>query len=274
MDSNVGWQAFLREWFETPVGAGLLTQERALLDKELAHLFGYFLLQLGQVSNQSLLTQSRVKTKLVLDDEIVSAGEAGLVLADLDFLPIQSESVDVVVLPHTLEAVSDPYHLVRQVDATLMPEGRLVITGFNAYGCALLRARFGRTRQTFKQAHFINMHRVIDWLNLLGYDIQVAQHGPISCFGKRQNTIDSWFWSMIERFERGLERWGVHLGNVYIVVAKKRVMTPKPVGLDWRLANWLPLRKGRAVASCHQHPSVGRGHKNTIIDKKEQQDCK
>lgn len=268
MNSKEGWQAFLRDWFGSPVASGLLRQERHLLDKELSHLFGYFALQLGQVAEQDLLSASRVKTKLLLDNAPVFKGEAELALADLDFLPIQNDSVDVVLLPHTLEAVSDPYHLVRQVDATLMPEGHLIITGFNAWGCALLRARFGRSRQAFKQAHFIKMHRLIDWLNLLGYDIQVAQYGPISCSGKRQNAIDSWFWAAVERFERGLARWGVHLGNVYIVVAKKRVVTPKPVGLDWRLANWLPRRKGQAVASCQSH-SAGQ-HR----EKKEGKDCR
>lgn len=268
MNSKEGWQSFLRDWFSSSVGAGLLGQERHLLDKELAHLFGYYALQLGQVAGQDLLSASRVKTKLLLDNTPVFKGEADLALADLDFLPIQNDSVDVVLLPHTLEAVSDPYHLVRQVDATLMPEGHLIITGFNAWGCALLRARFGRSRLAFKQAHFINMHRVIDWLNLLGYDIQVAQYGPISCSGKRQSVIDSWFWALVERVERGLARWGVHLGNVYIVVAKKRVVTPKPVGLDWRLANWLPRRKGQAVASCQSH-SAGQ-----YREKKEGKDCK
>lgn len=269
MNSKEGWQAFLRDWFGSPVASGLLRQERHLLDKELSHLFGYFALQLGQVAEQDLLSASRVKTKLLLDNAPVFKGEAELALADLDFLPIQNDSVDVVLLPHTLEAVSDPYHLVRQVDATLMPEGHLIITGFNAWGCALLRARFGRSRQAFKQAHFIKMHRLIDWLNLLGYDIQVAQYGPISCSGKRQNAIDSWFWAAVERFERGLARWGVHLGNVYIVVAKKRVVTPKPVGLDWRLANWLPRRKGQAVASCQSH-AAGQQHR----EKKEGKDCR
>lgn len=261
------FQAFLTDWFTTPVGAALFLQERALIEKELARLFGYYLVQVGQVSQQSLLQTSRVKTKILLDDQWSHNAVELQVLADLDFLPFKNESLDVVVMPHTLESVPDPYHLVRQVDSMLRAEGHLVITGFNPFGCSLLRSRLSSARKELKQAHLIKMHRIIDWLNLLGYDIQVAQHGPISCFAKRKNRLDSWFWNGVERFERWLERIGVHFGNIYIIVAKKREVTPKPVGLDWKLANWLPVRKGQAVASCDQHQRKGLDKKVPTSDK-------
>lgn len=253
MDQQIRFQGFLQEWFKTPAGSALYDQESRLVDKELARLFGYYLVQIGCVSERSLLQTSRVKTKLVLDDLLRTDLADSLVVADLDFLPLSQDSVDVVVMPHSLESVADPYHLVRQVDAMLIADGSLVITGFNRFGCSILRSRLGSARREFKQANLLSMHRVIDWLNLLGYDIQVAQHGPISCFNKRSGRLGSWFWSMVEGFERWLDRVGIHLGNVYIVVAKKRVITPKPVGLDWKLANWLPVRKGRSLASCDRH---------------------
>lgn len=251
--SNTGFQGFLQRWFQTPVGQVLFRQERERVEKELARLFGYYLVQIGQVSQQSLLMTSRVKTKVILDDVAAQPLTELTVLADLDFIPIKADSVDVVFMPHALEAVKDPYHLVRQVDSMLIAEGHLVITGFNPYGCSILRSRLGRVRQSLKDAHLIKMHRVIDWLNLLGYDIKVAQHGPISCFGKRRGRWDAWFWKGVEKVERWLDRIGLHLGNIYIVVAKKRVITPKPVGLDWKLANWLPVKKGQVATSCDQH---------------------
>ncbi len=252
MDQQIRFQRFLQNWFKTPAGQALYDQENRLIDKELARLFGYYLVQIGCVFERSLLQTSRVKTKLVLNDQLRSDLADSLVIADLDFLPLRHDSVDVVVMPHSLESVPDPYHLVRQVDAMLIADGSLIITGFNRFGCSVLRSRLGSARQEFKQANLLSMHRVIDWLNLLGYDIQVAQHGSISCFNKRSGRL-SWFWSAVERFEQWLDRVGLHLGNVYIVVAKKRVVTPKPVGLDWKLANWLPVRKGRTLASCDRH---------------------
>lgn len=246
------FQTFLKTWFTTRVGEALFGQERVLLDKHLAKLFGYYLLQVGQTTEQSLLDTSRVKHKVLLDDQRMQTTELQ-VLADLDFLPFKPDSMDVILMPHTLESVSDPYHLVRQVDAMLRAEGSLVITGFNPFGCTILRSRFGSARKELKQANFIKMHRIIDWLNLLGYELKVTQHGPISCLANRKDRLDSWFWTGVERFERWLDKVGIHFGNVYIIVAKKRDVTPKPVGLDWKLANWLPVRKGQVATSCKTH---------------------
>ncbi|WFE68419.1 methyltransferase domain-containing protein [Thiomicrospira sp. R3] len=252
------FQAFLREWFSSRVGAALFAQERDLVEKELARLFGYYLLQIGHISSSGILSTSRIKNKIIIDDQALFTAEQ-LVVANLDFLPFKAESVDVIVMPHTLESVPDPYHLVRQVDSILRSEGALVITGFNSIGCTVLRSRLGSARKDLRKAHFINMHRIIDWLNLLGYEIKVAKHGPISCLANRKGRLDSWFWNTIERFERWLDKVGIHFGNVYIIVAKKRDITPKPVGLDWKLANWLPLsNKGRVAASCEQHKIVNK----------------
>lgn len=252
------FQTFLKSWFKTRVGDALFQQERSLLEKHLAKLFGYYLLQVGQTADQSLLDTSRVKYKVLLDDQRMQTAELQ-VLADLDFLPFKPDSMDVVLMPHTLESVSDPYHLVRQVDTILRAEGSLVITGFNPMGCTILRGRFGSVRKDLKQANLIKMHRVIDWLNVLGYELKVTQHGPISCLTNRKDRLNSRFWLTLERFERWLDKVGIHFGNVYIIVAKKRDVTPKPVGLDWKLANWLPMRKGQVATSCKSHQDT-RGH--------------
>lgn len=247
------FQAFLREWSSSRVGGALFKQERELVEKELTRLFGYYLLQVGRISTSNILSTSRIKDKIIIDDEYLSTTEQ-LVIADLDYLPFSAESMDVVVMPHTLESVADPYHLVRQVDAILRAEGSLVITGFNPLGCTILRSRLSAARKDLRKAHLIKMYRIIDWLNLLGYEIKVAKHGPISCLTNRKGRLDTWLWNNVERFERWLDKIGIHFGNVYIIVAKKREITPKPVGLDWKLANWLPIgNKGRVATSCDQH---------------------
>lgn len=247
--AEIQFQAFLKTWFASSAGGGLLQQEQILIDRYLSKLFGYYLVQIGQTTESSLVHASRVRTKVVIDNCSSANSTEPQVVADLDFLPFKSDSLDVILMPHTLESVTDPYHLVRQVDSMLRAEGALVITGFNPLGCSLLRSRFGAFRQEFKRANKIKMHRVVDWLNLLGYEIVVAQHGPISCFNQRNGRAASVFWLWVERLEKWLEKMGIPLGNVYILVAKKREVTPTPIGLNWKLANWLPVRKGQTLAT-------------------------
>jgi hypothetical protein len=52
-----------------------------------------------------------------------------------------------VVLPHTLELARDPHQTLREVERVLVPEGRVVITGFNPASLWGLRQRAGHLRR-------------------------------------------------------------------------------------------------------------------------------
>ena len=46
-------------------------------------------------------------------------------------MPFESESIDLVVMPHALEVSEDPHALLREVYRILIPGGRVILTGFN-----------------------------------------------------------------------------------------------------------------------------------------------
>lgn len=248
MMTNPSFQSFLHRFYQTPKGQSLFRQEKALVDHALAHVFGLYLVQLGRVSTDSLLENSRVNCKVLLDDHALPEASGLRIQADMDYLPIRNDAVDVFVLPHSLESVTDPYHLLRQVDSALVPEGHVLITGFNPLGCRTMRNRFGEHRRHFKAANLIRAHRVVDWLSLLGYDIEQVTYSSISCLTRQDAEQGTWRW--VEGLEKTLGRMGLDFGNVYCILAKKRIASPTPVGLNWRLSNWLIAAKGgRAVVS-------------------------
>ena len=49
--------------------------------------------------------------------------EGGKVRAAPDFLPIESNSIDLVLLPHILEFSANPHQILREVHRVLVPEG-------------------------------------------------------------------------------------------------------------------------------------------------------
>jgi len=51
----------------------------------------------------------------------------------------------------------------------------------------------------------------------------------------------------IEKIETGLKTIGLDFGNVYCLVAKKRVDSPTLVGLKWHLPKWQGVRNGSAT---------------------------
>lgn len=244
--TNPPFQTFLYRFYQTEKGRALFRQEKHLVDQALAQVFGLYLVQLGITSSQSMLENSRVGFKLVTDQDHLACDGMEFVQSDIDYLPFKADTIDVAVMPHTLETVPDPYHLLRQVDQMLIPEGHLLITGFNPLSCQTMRNRVGEYRRAFKQANLLRAHRVIDWLNVLGYDIEMVNYSSISCLSREEHDMG---WQWVERIEGWLNRAGFDFGNVYCILAKKRIASPTPVGLNWRLSNWLPMKKRGAMVT-------------------------
>lgn len=252
---NLPFQKFLSDFYQTPKGRSLLTDERLLIEKSLEKVFGYYLVQLGISSNEDLIQNSRISRKVIADSVFpthLSAEKVQeFVQTDLNYLPFKDDSVDAVVMTHTLESVSDPYHLLRQVDKMLVPEGHILITGFNPFGCQVIRQKMGENRLIFKQANLVKESRVVDWLNVLGYQIQKISYSSLSCVTKDIATYQPS--RFLLAMEYCMDKVGLDLGNLYCILAKKKVGSPTPVGLNWRLAPWQTVKKGRVIANTEVH---------------------
>ncbi|WP_319557672.1 class I SAM-dependent methyltransferase [Thiomicrorhabdus sp.] len=253
-----GFQPALKSWYQSQAGHYFYEQERQLLDSALDNLFGYYLVQLGCISTENIVQNSRVNCKILLDAELDDnlKKQQGLqfVQADLDYLPIGKEVADLILLPHTLEFAADPHFLLRQVDSMLIPEGHIVITGFNPIGCAVMRHRWLRGEMLFRQARLDSLRRLKEWLSVLGYDVVAYDYSAVSCFsGKERHPVTV---KGIEWFENGFRKVGLEFGNIYCLVAKKRVDAPKLVGLKWRMPRWR-FRSGTQVSLRRKQTATG-----------------
>ena len=120
------------QWLATPPSQHLLAREQAYFDNAVADIFGYHALQLG-MEELDLLRASRIPLRVH-----VGRGATTGLRADFRDLPIESNSVDLMVLPHTLEFSDHPHQIVREVARALRPEGQVVIAGFNELQLAFL----------------------------------------------------------------------------------------------------------------------------------------
>lgn len=246
---NQGFQRFLQVWFESKPGQVVFNQEKTLVDTALANKFGYYLVQLGNVSEQSLILQSRISTKIMIDLELSKTlNDHGVqwIRADFDFLPIGRDKIDVVFMPHMLESVGDPYYVLRQVDSMLVPEGHVVVTGFNPAGCLPLRFKLFSKNFGFEKASYRRAAKVREWFKVLGYEVEKTTYSPVMCFSTNEKYK---VWArIIEKIERSLQWLGFEFGNVYCIVAKKKVDSPTLVGAKWQLPSWKTAKNG-TVAS-------------------------
>ena len=130
------------DWLSSSLGRQLLAAEAELLRGLLDDVFGLELLQLGSWgASRELLSASRTRRQTVIADN--RRGEVDLV-ARLDALPVQTASVDAVLLPHTLEFEADPQAIVREADRVLTGEGQLIVLGFRPVSLWGLRAAASR----------------------------------------------------------------------------------------------------------------------------------
>jgi SAM-dependent methyltransferase len=161
------------DWFESPLGSRVLRDEAALTRLALDDVFGFELLQVGAWGGgRQLLAGARTQhTTLVAPDR-----DPGVSLcAPLATLPFASDTIDAVVLPHTLELASDPYAVLREAERVLCAEGSLLICGFNPWSGWGIRRQFARSlhRPNFPPGtqRLLSERRLRDWVALLGFDV-------------------------------------------------------------------------------------------------------
>lgn len=224
----------LAAWFKTEPGQTLAALEQQQLDALLSNLFGYHLLQLGSVVSRDLLASSRIGHRVVMVEAQEFAcsykGAATLLRGEAASLPIESGSVDVVVMPHRLEFSASPHEVLREAERVLIPEGHLVIVGFNPWSLwGVIRLLLGWKGRPPWCGRFYSRVRISDWLALLGFDTVISR-STFFRFPVRYGRVLARF-NFIERLGN---RWWPSLGGIYIVVAQKRVATLTPIKPRWR----------------------------------------
>ena len=132
----------LTDWLQGTQGEALRHTESTLLTEALDDCFGWEMLQVGAWgADRALIAGARTRSQAVVAAEQSPGVD---LLARLTQLPIASDSVDCVILPHTLEFETDPYALLREVDRVLAGEGKLLVLGFAPFSPWGLRAAASR----------------------------------------------------------------------------------------------------------------------------------
>jgi SAM-dependent methyltransferase len=166
----------LYDWYRRPLGRTLAAAEHAALTERLTNLFGYHMLVIDPPWEQCVLDESRIAHRVIQSVSPMIRAGVGL-SADPEQWPIMTDSVDAVVLPHTLELSANPHQVLREADRSLVPDGHLVILGFNPFSLWGLRGLLSvRSGELPWGARFRSLHRIKDWLGLLGFDILCSQY--------------------------------------------------------------------------------------------------
>lgn len=237
----------LHTWFETELGRAVLTAEERLIERSLTNCFGYHLLQLGVDSDLNLFSDCRVQRCFragpILPQRLPAGEPSAFVQCNFEELPFESDSLDVVVAHHVIEFANDPHAMLRELYRVTVPEGRVVLIGFNPLSLLGGRMVMGRWKNSSVwRNHWLSASRMLDWLQLLGFAVESTDYGF-----HRLPLQRAAGWSKVEA------PWVRHVpgGGIYVITAIKQVakfipMRPlrvRPVSV----LSTLPVAKPSAV---------------------------
>ena len=228
-------------WLDTPQGRYVMAWEHARVDALVSDLFGYNALQLG-LPRVRLLAQNRIPLRQ-------TAGDAGNVdvLCDLHELPFSANSIDLVVMPHALEFHEDPHQILREVERILIPDGQLIITGFNPLSLWGLRRKLPGCKDAFlSEGNFISVLRLRDWLHLLSFEVD---RGHFGCYAPPFRH-EHWL-KRCHFMEAAGDRWWSFAGGVYVLRAVKRVR-----GMRLILPGWNTRKAPRKALTTVTHKEI------------------
>ena len=229
-----------RAWFDSPLGRSLQAIEANHLRGVLAHLYGTTAAQLGSVGQFDLMDACIAPTRILLNPD--GGREACVVRGVPEALPFDSKSLDLVLLPHTLDFCKDSHQVLREVSRVLRPEGHVVIIGFNPASVWGLRRLFTRRpRPAPWCGNFFRLARIKDWLGLLDFE---TTHGNMLFYRPPVQGEGAMY--RLHFLDKMGDRWWPMMAAVYVVVAKKRALGTTAMPLRWKKTRVV----GRAVAAA------------------------
>lgn len=232
------------DFLKTPPGHALAQWELVHFDAAVGNVFGAEALQIG-IPELDTLRANRIHGHCVMmrEDEARHWSEQAhpsqrAVLAEHELLPVESESVDLVTMPHALDFSTSPQQVLREAARILAPEGRLVLSAFNTMGLWWLRQRVGIAvggrAYLPSRAQPIPLQRLQDWFALLGLEMDRGAFGIYVPGFRDAGRLRRWKW-----LDKAGDRWAPQCSNLFMLQAVKRVpgtrlithrprLTPKP----------------------------------------------
>lgn len=252
LDSNrVNYQKDLEHWFQTALGRSLLASQREIVSSVLEKHLGTFQAEIGVSHRVPVGNPSHIVHKYFIIPEWSPDLPSNVLVSGSEELALDTDSIDLVILHHTLDFSKNPHQTLREASRVLKSTGHLIIIGFNPTSLWGLRKLFNRNKQSPWNNRFISGKRISDWLSLLHYQMNdVSYH----YYGLPFNKI-----SLFKKF-----LWlgnflnpKVPLGTYYIMSAQKQTYSHiqnKPRWKQTSKVSGLSLSSSRNVYRFTKQP--------------------
>lgn len=217
------WSSPLMSWSELPCGDGLKKLENDIISQKLKLCFGHHLVKVGGLATELSCTDSLIDHQVNLMAQQPIQGKAGI-LAEYDDLPLQNNSVDLVLLTHILEYSADPHQVLREAHRVVVPNGHLILSVFNPVSTLTANKLWPfKSKSQFWQFRLFSIGRIKDWLNLLGFEVIDIQYEGYASFLHNASEYKQGRWANFKR------RFFSSTGALCVISARKREWPLTPI---------------------------------------------
>ena len=175
---------FLFTLYQTPRGKLLQAMEAKYLKRCITTSCKQRQLQIGGLGwEDEFVDCSLYRNYVILDYKSIGSNSALKVSAKAYKLPIQTESMDLVIVPHMFEFDAHRFKTMCEIHRVLKPGGELVVLNFSPLSLYVrFQLLWDKQLGESWRAHFISRARVLDWLKLLNFELLTTAEFGLDAF--------------------------------------------------------------------------------------------
>lgn len=218
-------------WYKSPLGRAVAEAEFMQLNKILPRLFGLHKVQIGYMTDINWLSSSPIHHQVTVSLPQQAQTLRPSLYSNFTHLPFRNDSIDVILLPHTLELVADVQPILQEAWRTLTQDGHLLIFGFNPWSLwGLLRLFHLQNKTTapwgghFHSASTI-YNLIADWGGAITLQHNFFFRPPL----QRADRLSKLYW-----LETVAPYMFPGMGALYLLACKKQTVPLTPITTRWQ----------------------------------------
>lgn len=213
------WDTWLAHQF---LGNSLIEEEKQFLSKLLKNHYGKHALLIGVPEQEKLLEVSDIPFHFLMSPLSSKSNQNATIESGLNELPILTGSIDLVMLPHTLELIENPRQLLTEACRIVKPEGLIVICGFNPL------STWGLKKFPWR-INLIHASKMKGWLSLADFVLEEQKYLLF-----RPPIHQLMMYKKLHFIEYIGSKCFSMFGGAYILLARAKVIPLTPIKMKWK----------------------------------------
>jgi SAM-dependent methyltransferase len=202
--------------------------EQVYLQAKLSQRYGKHALLIGLPNQRTLLQALAIAHQVIVSPLADQSLEHAYIESHFNELPINTGSVDLVIVPHTLEYSENPRKLLAEACRVVKPEGHIIIFGFNPFSLWGIKKWWANSKEAPWSGNFLSANTLKHWLKLADFEL-LKQDNLLFRPLFNQDFCNKF--KILDRLGQALH---LPIGGLYALTAKAKVIPLTPIRMHWK----------------------------------------